>query len=127
MYFTSCILNNFSRLFLFSVTICIINSYDTRWASGVQIFFTAAKLLAIVVIIIGGFVRLGQGKKNNQRLQVAVETVKTKFRRISSHIIYPELLSNWWTNRTSNIKREKNAVDLEIYSLFDIPLKYIAF
>ena len=50
------------KFILISVTICIINSYDTRWASGVQVFFTAAKLIAIAVIIIGGFIRLGQGK-----------------------------------------------------------------
>ena len=44
------------------MTICIINSYDTKWASFVQVLFTAAKLVGIIIIIIGGFVRLGQGK-----------------------------------------------------------------
>lgn len=43
------------------LTICIINSYDTKWASFVQVFFTGAKLVAVIIIIIGGFVRLGQG------------------------------------------------------------------
>lgn len=43
------------------LTICIINCYYTAFATGVQIFFTIAKLLAVVIIIIGGFVRLGQG------------------------------------------------------------------
>ncbi|XP_045191562.2 b(0,+)-type amino acid transporter 1-like [Mercenaria mercenaria] len=43
------------------LTICIINCYDTSGAAFVQVFFTAAKLLAIGIIIIGGFVKLGQG------------------------------------------------------------------
>ncbi|XP_052817822.1 b(0,+)-type amino acid transporter 1-like [Mya arenaria] len=42
------------------VTLCIINSYDTSWAAYVQVFFTIAKLVAIAIIIIGGFVKLGQ-------------------------------------------------------------------
>jgi amino acid transporter len=44
-----------------SVTIAIVNSYDTRWAARVQIFFTGAKLIALLIISIGGLVRLGQG------------------------------------------------------------------
>lgn len=43
------------------LTICFINCYDTKWASFVQVFFTAAKLGAVGIIIIGGFVSLGQG------------------------------------------------------------------
>ena len=50
--------------FSLSVTICIINSSDTKWASGVQMFFTGATLLSIAVIIIGGCVRMGQGEKS---------------------------------------------------------------
>ena len=46
---------------LLSVTIAIVNSYDTRWAARVQIFFTGAKLIALLIISIGGLVRLGQG------------------------------------------------------------------
>ncbi|KAL4235159.1 b(0 +)-type amino acid transporter 1 [Mactra antiquata] len=42
-------------------TLCIINCYDTSWAAYVQVFFTAAKLIAIAIIVIGGFVKLGQG------------------------------------------------------------------
>jgi len=47
--------------FLFSVTIALINSYDTTWAARVQVFFTGAKLVALLIISIGGLVRLGQG------------------------------------------------------------------
>ncbi|XP_052063177.1 b(0,+)-type amino acid transporter 1-like [Mytilus californianus] len=43
------------------VTLTIINCYDTRAGASVQVFFTAAKLLALVIIIVGGLVRLGQG------------------------------------------------------------------
>ena len=46
---------------LLLVTIALINSYDTRWAARVQVFFTGAKLVALLIISIGGLVRLGQG------------------------------------------------------------------
>ncbi|VDI29144.1 Hypothetical predicted protein [Mytilus galloprovincialis] len=44
------------------VTLTIINCYDTRAGASVQVFFTAAKLIALAIIIVGGLVRLGQGK-----------------------------------------------------------------
>ncbi|XP_076111590.1 b(0,+)-type amino acid transporter 1-like [Mytilus galloprovincialis] len=43
------------------VTLTIINCYDTRAGASVQVFFTAAKLIALAIIIVGGLVRLGQG------------------------------------------------------------------
>ncbi|XP_060601697.1 b(0,+)-type amino acid transporter 1-like [Ruditapes philippinarum] len=43
------------------LTICIINCYDTSGAAFVQVFFTVAKLLAIGIIIIAGFVKLSKG------------------------------------------------------------------
>lgn len=42
------------------VTIALINSYDTSWAAKIQVFFTGAKLLALIIISVGGLVRLGQ-------------------------------------------------------------------
>jgi len=38
-----------------------INAYSTKLASNIQIIFTVSKLVALAVIIIGGFVKLGQG------------------------------------------------------------------
>ena len=49
----------------FLVTLTIINCYDTRAAASVQVFFTAANLIALFIIVIGGLVRLGQGKTCN--------------------------------------------------------------
>ncbi|KAH3789278.1 hypothetical protein DPMN_167453, partial [Dreissena polymorpha] len=43
------------------LTICIINCYDTSWAAYAQVFFTVCKLVALVIIIIGGFVKMSQG------------------------------------------------------------------
>ncbi|XP_076111587.1 b(0,+)-type amino acid transporter 1-like isoform X1 [Mytilus galloprovincialis] len=43
------------------VTLTIINCYDTRAGASVQVIFTAAKLIALVIIVIGGLVKLGQG------------------------------------------------------------------
>lgn len=43
------------------LTLSILNSYDASWASNVQIFFTASKVIAILIIIIGGFVHLAKG------------------------------------------------------------------
>ncbi|OWF53532.1 b(0,+)-type amino acid transporter 1-like [Mizuhopecten yessoensis] len=44
------------------LTLAIINCWDTKLAANVQVFFTAAKLIALVIIIIGGFVWLGRGE-----------------------------------------------------------------
>ncbi|XP_063951582.1 b(0,+)-type amino acid transporter 1-like [Lytechinus pictus] len=40
--------------------ICFINCYSVKWANAVQVIFTAAKLIALVIIVIIGFVRLFQ-------------------------------------------------------------------
>ncbi|KAL8559420.1 hypothetical protein ACOMHN_045217 [Nucella lapillus] len=43
------------------VTLAVVNSYSTRLAARVQIVFTVVKLGALVVIIVGGIVRIAQG------------------------------------------------------------------
>lgn len=43
------------------VTLMIVNSMSVKVAAKVQIIFTAAKLIALVIIIVGGIVRMAQG------------------------------------------------------------------
>ncbi|XP_067656476.1 b(0,+)-type amino acid transporter 1-like [Haliotis asinina] len=43
------------------VLLAITTSYSVRLSARIQIFFTAAKLGALIVIIIGGLVKIGQG------------------------------------------------------------------
>lgn len=46
----------------FIAVITIINCISVKLATRVMVFFTAAKLLALVMIIITGLTRLGQGE-----------------------------------------------------------------
>ncbi|XP_065678724.1 b(0,+)-type amino acid transporter 1 [Hydra vulgaris] len=41
--------------------IVFVNCSSVRWATTIQVIFTAAKLIAILILIITGLVRLGQG------------------------------------------------------------------
>uniref|UniRef100_A0A8W8JY48 B(0,+)-type amino acid transporter 1 n=1 Tax=Magallana gigas TaxID=29159 RepID=A0A8W8JY48_MAGGI len=44
------------------ITLAIVNSLDTTLAASVQVFFTGAKLIALVIIVTGGLVWLGKGE-----------------------------------------------------------------
>ncbi len=46
----------------FIVIITSINCYSVKLAARIQVIFTVAKVVALLIIIIGGIVRLGQGK-----------------------------------------------------------------
>ena len=61
-----------SCLDFFSVLVSAINCYSVNMATKVQNFFTAAKLIAIAVITIGGFVYMGKGEKLEIYLKLLV-------------------------------------------------------
>ena len=44
------------------VLIAWVNCYSVELAARVQVIFTVAKIIALIVIIIGGFVKLGHGE-----------------------------------------------------------------
>ena len=45
-----------------TVLLAALNCYSVKIATNIQIIFTIAKLIAIVIIIIGGIVMLAEGK-----------------------------------------------------------------
>lgn len=63
-----CILVNYRAVNIFVVVestgvITFVNCASVKWATRMQIVFTAAKMIAIVMLIVTGLVRLGQGKR----------------------------------------------------------------
>lgn len=67
-FFTECDPPEYAVLLLAAVCICIltaVNCYSVRWAMRIQDFFTAAKLVALIVIIIAGAVYVCTGGTKN--------------------------------------------------------------
>lgn len=44
-----------------AVLLMLVNCFSVRIATSVQNFLTLAKVLALIIIVIGGFVNLGKG------------------------------------------------------------------
>ena len=51
-----------SKFFTHAVVITAINCASVKWSTRIQIIFTNAKMIAIAMITVTGFVRLAQGK-----------------------------------------------------------------
>ena len=45
-----------------AVLLAAVNAYSVKLATNIQVIFTVAKIIALVVIIIGGIVKMAQGK-----------------------------------------------------------------
>ena len=55
--------HSFGRTVIVAVLLTAVNCLSAETATSIQIFFTAAKILALIIIIIGGFVKLIQGDR----------------------------------------------------------------
>ncbi len=53
-----------SLQYIFLVFLAVINALSVDWATRVQDVFSFSKVLALGIIIIGGVVKMGQGKEN---------------------------------------------------------------
>ncbi|XP_033119740.1 b(0,+)-type amino acid transporter 1-like [Anneissia japonica] len=58
--------------------IAFINSYSVKWATRVQVVFTAAKVLALVIIIFVGFIRICQGYTEHLDPSISFEGSSTR-------------------------------------------------
>lgn len=47
---------------MFAGVLTVVNAVDVKWATRVQDVFTYAKLIALGLIIVTGFVQLGRGE-----------------------------------------------------------------
>ncbi|XP_057290967.1 b(0,+)-type amino acid transporter 1-like isoform X2 [Hydractinia symbiolongicarpus] len=101
--------------------IVFVNCASVRWATSVQVIFTATKLLAIVMLIITGFVRLGQG--HNDSLKDAFNGTSKSISDIG-YAFYGGLWAyDGWNNLNYVTEELKNPIrDLPLAIMIGIPL-----
>ncbi|XP_002160096.3 b(0,+)-type amino acid transporter 1 [Hydra vulgaris] len=101
--------------------IIVINCASTRWATTIQIVFTAAKLLAIAILVITGLVRLAQGY--NSEFQNSFNGTKTHLSSIG-YAFYGGLWAyDGWNNLNFVTEDLKNPTrNLPLAIIIGIPL-----
>jgi L-type amino acid transporter 9 len=100
--------------------ILFVNCASVRWATVMQVVFTAAKLIAAVMLIITGFVRLGQG--HNQNFQNSFVNTTTSVSRVG-YAFYGGLWAyDGWNNLNYVTEELKNPIrDLPLAIMVGIP------
>merc|ERR1719187_2514833 len=94
---------------LAAVCICIlafVNCWEVKWATFVQDIFTYAKLLALFIIIITGFVQLGKGQVDN----FTWENTETDVTKIALSFYSGLFAYNGWNYLNFVIEEMKNPV-----------------
>uniref|UniRef100_A0A7M5WTC3 B(0,+)-type amino acid transporter 1 n=1 Tax=Clytia hemisphaerica TaxID=252671 RepID=A0A7M5WTC3_9CNID len=104
-----------------SAVILIVNCLSVKWATLMQVFFTAAKMIAIVMLIITGFVRLGQG--HDEHFKNAFNGTNTGISDIG-YAFYGGLWAyDGWNNLNYVTEELKNPIrDLPLAIMIGIPL-----
>ncbi|XP_049781978.1 b(0,+)-type amino acid transporter 1 isoform X1 [Schistocerca cancellata] len=101
--------------------IAYINCYSVKLATAVQNLFTAAKLVAIFVIVCGGMYKLGHG--NTQHLENAFDGTTSSFGNLATAFYTGLWAYDGWNNLNYATEEIKNpSRDLPLSIIIAIPL-----
>lgn len=98
-FFSNCESPDLALKLLAASTVCVItfiNCYSVKMATSIQNIFTAAKLLAVLIIVVGGLVKLGEG--NTQYLATGFEGSTTSFGDIATAFYNGLWAYDGWNN-----------------------------
>lgn len=109
----------------FIITITYVNCYSVSLATSTQNIFTAAKLLAIIIIVIGGAVHLLQG--NTEHISKGFEGSKS-VRDIASSFYYGLWAYDGWNNLNYVTEELINPYrNLPLAIIFGIPIVTVCY